>query len=95
MVWYLGAADIITGNTKWEKTTNNVNFVVSDPLNKIYFIKTVGGVFGYDSNNMPENMEDKLFYVSPGRYYSEVVSIGNNEIIFSDTQRIYKIDISQ
>ncbi|MFA5729968.1 MAG: lamin tail domain-containing protein [Candidatus Paceibacterota bacterium] len=95
MVWYLGVADIVTGNTKWEKAINDVNFVVSDPLNRIYFIKTVGGVFGYDSNNMPEKMEDRLFYISPNKYYNEVVSIGKNNVFFSDTQRVYKIDTPQ
>jgi hypothetical protein len=95
VTWYLGAADILTGDTKWERTINNINFVVSDSLNRIYFIKTVGGVFGYDSNNMPESLEEKMFYISPGVYYGEVVSIGKNNVFFSDTQRVYKMDVLQ
>lgn len=94
MIWYLGAANISNGETKWERTFSGVNFVVSDSSNRIYFTK-IGGIFGYDSNNMPEGMEDRMFYVSPGSYYGDSISIGDNETFFSDTQRVYKIDVFQ
>ncbi len=94
MVWYLGAADISNGETKWERAVNGVSFIISDSLNRIYFTK-IGGIFGYDSNNMPENMEEKMFYVSPGSYYGDSISIGNNKVFFSDTQRVYEISSSE
>jgi hypothetical protein len=93
-IYYLGAASILTGETKWERRVYAVNSVVSDPLNRIYFTND-SGVYGYNSNSMPESLDEKLFYVSPGHYYGTVISIGDKRIYFSDTQRVYKVDISQ
>jgi hypothetical protein len=92
VIRYLGAADILTGKMKWERTVGNVNFVVSDPLNRIYFINP-NGVSGYDSDNMPESLDNRLFHASPGSNYGIVASIGDKKMFFSDTQRVYEVDM--
>jgi len=92
MVWYLGAADILSGDTKWERAINDIDFVTSDFSNRIYFTKT-SGIFGYDSNNMPESLEDRLFYLTSDTYYGETMSIGNKKTFFSDIQRVYAIEV--
>ncbi len=94
MITYLGAADITDGKTKWERRFSWVNFVTSDPANRIYFTAS-SAVLGYDSSNMPEDTNNRLFYYSPGYYFGETISIGNQKTFFSDTQRVYRISTSQ
>jgi hypothetical protein len=90
MITYLGAANIANGSMKWEREIYGVNFVASDSSNKIYF-SLPNGVSGYDSNNMPGSLDEKIFYAS-GSYCGNVVSIGDRKTFFSDTQRVYKIE---
>ena len=92
MIYYLGAANISNGQMKWERRLSGVNFVVSDLSNRIYFTNN-SGVIGYDSNNMPEDMGEKVFHVSPGAYYGDIVSIGDKKTYFSNLQRVYRLDV--
>jgi hypothetical protein len=94
MITYLGAASISDGSMKWERMASGVNFVISDSQNRIYFTKP-SQIFGYDSNNMPESLDTRLFYLSSGVYYGNFISIGDKKTFFSDTQRVYIVDVSQ
>jgi hypothetical protein len=75
---------------KWERAIYGVNFITSDSSNKIYF-SSPNGISGYDSNNMPENLDNKMFF-APGSYCGNVVSIGDRKTFFSDMQRVYNIE---
>jgi hypothetical protein len=92
LISFLGAVNISDGSLIWERSAPVTNFVVSDPSNRIYFTKGTE-IFGYDSNNMPESMVDSLFYLVTGFYCSDIISIGDKKIFFSNEQRVYEMEI--
>jgi hypothetical protein len=90
---YLGALDISDGSVIWERRGEVFNFVASDSSNRIYFTRR-SLIFGYDSNNMPEDLGNTLFYfASNNSYFGSIISIADKRVYFSDEQRVYYIDI--
>jgi hypothetical protein len=67
--------------------------VASDSSNRIYFTRR-SLIFGYDSNNMPEDLGNTLFYfASNNSYFGSIISIADKRVYFSDEQRVYYVDI--
>ncbi len=93
------AIDVSTGVKKWQRfVAGGVANIVSDSSNRIYFTRSAlfgaNLIYGYDSNNMPEDLESYIFYLhNENSYYNPFFSLINGAAIISDMQGVCNLNI--